>query len=82
MATPPNQSITINGQTFYSRPCRFENNCLNYNPALKIPITLTIRGKQVGATEKLNPCTTGGGCACSDFVRKVGDAIYLNGGLR
>lgn len=69
MATPLNQRIEINGAVFFSRPCRFERDCLNYNSALKIPVVLTVGGVRVGAREKLNPCTTGGGCACASFVK-------------
>lgn len=79
--TAINQVTEINNQKFYSRPCRFESNCANYNPALTIPVVIRFGGK-VKTLQKLNSCTHGGGCACSNFVRIVENAIYLQGGLR
>ena len=69
MKTLLNQEIKINNQTFYTSSCRFEDVCPKYNPALTVPVTLTVGGVRVGATEKLCVCTHGGGLGCFAWKR-------------
>ncbi len=69
MTTPLNQPTTINGQTFYTRPCRFERNCANYQSEITFPVKIKAMGGGTKTVLRLNPCTHGGGVACSEFVR-------------
>ena len=81
MLTAIDQETNINGAKFYSRPCRFESQCLHYNPALTIPVT--IKGIDGPTTiQKLNNCTHGGGAACETFKFHLQEKIFVQGGFR
>lgn len=76
--------IAANGQTLvvgvYN--CRLSEECTKYNPADKLPAVLTIKGIRVGAREKANICTHGGGSGCEEWRRIIDNRIATQGGFR
>jgi hypothetical protein len=71
-----NQEIKINGQVFYSHPCKFQEICdknNRYNPAL------TTKNKY--GVEHLNQCTVGGGCGCKHWREETDKEIGWNNPL-
>jgi len=64
-------TVYPNGATFYSYPCRFEDLCQKYNPAL------TLTDKR-GVT-LLNKCTHGGGVGCASWKHRVNQTIKVIG---
>ena len=67
MPTEENIKIEINGQTFYTRSCKYQEQCNRYNPALKIVNAYGV--------EHLNICTVGGGSGCDTWREETDKLI-------
>ena len=64
------QQIIINGQEFYTSPCKYEEICKKnskFNPALKLVNKYGV--------EHLNPCMMGGGTACATWRNEIDQLI-------
>ena len=64
-------TVAENGQTFYSYPCKCEEQCSRYNPALTLPVKIRELNGQPKIIQRLNPCTHGGGLSCSSYKRNM-----------
>lgn len=74
--TPTNQPIhftDIFGRRLikYTTPCKYEDTCPSYNPALKLEVTVGVEGypETQRVLEVPNKCTNGGGCGCAKWRR-------------
>jgi hypothetical protein len=68
-----NQQVIINGQDFYTSPCKFEAICKKtgkFNPALKLVNKYGV--------EHLNSCVMGGGCGCVTWRTETDKEIGWN----
>lgn len=73
MKTPLNQPVQIGQATFYTHPCKYEDTCNSYNPALKLEVTVGVEGypETQRVLEVPNKCTNGGGCVCHIWKRRT-----------
>lgn len=74
--TPTNQPIHFTDAfdrrlIKYTTPCKYEDTCHSYNPALKLEVTVGVEvyPETQRTIEKNNPCVMGGGCGCAKWRR-------------
>lgn len=72
MKTPVGEAFTVpselGGLTYYTYPCKYEDECPSYNPARTVTVTFTMRGES-WQLSKPNPCVVGGGLTCKRWKR-------------
>lgn len=75
MKTPVGEAFTVPGVfgdvTYYTYPCKFDEECGKYNPERTLTVTVGIKNhpESQRMIVKPNPCTNGGGCGCALWRR-------------